>query len=86
MKKHGLLTRATAVAALSAAIAGPAVVGHTGGIASAKPMCEIAFERAANAADQYWAAVDAGQPGEAGFWKKEHSYARADLKRLKCGY
>lgn len=87
MKKPSLFKHAAAAAALSAsAIAGIGAVGvMAAGTANARPICEIVFESAANAADQYWAAVDAGNSGEAGFWKKEHSYARAELKRHKCG-
>jgi len=85
MKKHGLLTRAAAVAALSAAIAGPTVAGLTAGTASAKPMCDILSEHASFAWDQHGTAVSNYDHAGAAFWLKEFRASRAASKKAQCG-
>jgi hypothetical protein len=84
MRKSALLKRAAAIAALSATLAVPGVVGLTTGTASAITRCEAAFDSGARAAENYNTAINAGQTSEANFWLAEFRNAQRAYRRLGC--
>lgn len=70
MKQHGLLKRAAAVAALSAGLAAPGVVGITAATASALPISQLQSECR----------------GAGGTWAVDYQYSGSTNVRYVSGY